>query len=186
MRLLAEGRPHRAVGLALVMVDDQFAVIEARLARNRAGPDPADVLHAAVLDQAAHHFEDPVDHRLGVRRRGGHLAEDIAEGGDVLGQAAQGLLGAEVKIEVAPFVQFARDLVKAVLLGGNDAPARGGAGRGRGRNGNLLFLATGEEGNGADEQGDGDQFQYAGFHGCSFSQIIAFPQQTLFRPKWPA
>ena len=167
------------------MVDDELAIIEARLARNRTGPDPADVLHAAVFDQAADHLEDPADVLAPQRRRGRHLAKDIAGEGDVFGQAAQGLLGAEVKIKVAAFVEFARDLVKAVLLGGDDASARGGFGRDlKPAGGGLVFLASGQEGNGAEEQGQGDEFQYAGIHGCSYGQIIAFSQQSLSRPEW--
>ena len=169
MGRVAEGGPDHAVALALIMVDDELVVVEAGARAMEHGADAADLLDAAVLDQAVHDFKDAGESLVANVRREGGLAEHIADGGDALGQAAQGLLGAEVKIEVAALVEFGGDPVEAVFLGGDDGLRWGAARRGAaGRAGTIFPFAAGNEGDGGEEDGDGGGLENACVHGFAF------------------
>ena len=92
MGLLAEDRPDHAVVLAGIMMDDHLVIVEALLASNGTDPHAADVRHAAVLDDVVNDFKNAGHAFAAHVRRGGHLGEKVAVGGDGRGQFAQDLL----------------------------------------------------------------------------------------------
>ena len=68
---------------------------------------------------------------------------EIADGGHLIGQAAQGLFRAEINKEVAALVKFGGDLIETVFLGGNDLRSfRRHRNGGRRR---LVLMATGRQ-----------------------------------------
>ena len=113
MRLLAGELPEEAGAFAGIMMQQRLVADTALLDFHRTQAHAADVLNAAVLDQAGDDVEGLVDVGGVIRLEAGHGGECLPPVADLGGKAVEPLRGAEIQIKIAAWIELGGDFVEA-------------------------------------------------------------------------
>ena len=119
MWLLAGEPPEEAVAFAGIMMQQRLVAIHALLNFHRTHAHAADILDAAVLDEADGDVERLVDVGGVLRIEAGHGGEQLPPGADLSVEAVEPLRGAEIQVEIAARIKLRRDLGEAGFFHGN-------------------------------------------------------------------